>query len=76
MIRAAGTGPNGRRFLILGLEAGNLQRLLDGDPIRLDGRDYGVDVEIVIDYAPTKEAMIERLREAGVVLPPEKEWKR
>ena len=76
MIRALGTDANGRRFLMLGLEAGNIERLMDGCAIKIDCRPFGIDATLVIDYARTKADMIEKMREAGAVLPPEKDWKR
>lgn len=75
MIRYTATAPNGRRVIGLGLEAGNVERLMNGEPIFIKGESLGIPFDILIDYAATKNAMLERMRESGVVLPPEKEWK-
>lgn len=48
MIKARGTGPDGRTVLILGLSHGNLDRLRAGEPIQFDGAPYGYEGNIVI----------------------------
>lgn len=76
MIRYTATDKDGRRVIGLGLEAGNIERLMDGQPILVKGASISIPFDIIIDYAPTKAAMIEKLRAAGIVLPPEKDWKK
>lgn len=58
----------------LGLEAGNLDKLMAGHPIYIYGKDIGEAADILIFYGATKEVMIEEMRKAGAVLPPEDQW--
>ena len=57
MIKARGTGPDGRTVLILGLSHGNLDRLRANDPIQFDGAPYGFDGNIVIFAGKDEFAM-------------------
>ena len=66
---------NGRAIIWLGLEAGNVAYLQAGRPILIDGAALGLPVDIVIHYGETKELMIQQMREAGMTLPPEKDWR-
>lgn len=58
----------------LGLEAGNIEKLMGGQPIYIYGKDIGEPVDILIHYGATKERMVEDMKEAGAVLPPEDQW--
>lgn len=48
MIRAGFTTPDGRLVLLLGLSEENVRRMRAGSPVHVDGKDMGVDAEIVI----------------------------
>lgn len=70
------TSNKGNKKLIgLGLEAGNVEKLMNGQPIFVRGSDVGEVSDILIFYGATKEQMIEGIREAGAVLPPEEQWR-
>ena len=75
MIKWRAAGRKGRDLIGFGLEAGNVQELMDGKPMFIDGAPLGLHHDLFIHYGATKEAMIEELRENGLSLPPEKEWK-
>jgi hypothetical protein len=64
----------GKTLLGFGLEAGNVEKLMNGQPIYIYGKDIGEPVDILIHYGSTKEQMIEDMKEAGAVLPPEDQW--
>lgn len=66
MIRWYATTPDGRHTVGLGLEAGNIERLVDGRPILVRGETLGLPHDILIHYGATKLQMIEELREQGV----------
>jgi hypothetical protein len=53
-----------------------MQRLKKGYPVLIRAEDMGLPFDILIDYARTQEDGVERLKKAGVTLPPEAEWKR
>ena len=74
MIKFTGTRGD-RPYLVLCLEAGNLERLKEGPPIAVDGAKLGLPMDVVIDYAPTQEAMLEKLRATGLEIPPVDQWK-
>jgi hypothetical protein len=75
MIKWRGT-VNGKDTVGMCLEAGNMQRLKKGYPVLIRAEDMGLPFDILIDYARTQEDGVERLKKAGVKLPPEAEWKR
>jgi hypothetical protein len=76
MIKAMSTHRDGHHLLVFGLSEVNLQKLRQGQPIRIKLADMqaGND-EILIFYGTTEESAIELLRNAGVILPPREEWK-
>jgi hypothetical protein len=55
MMRAKGRTGDGRPLLIIGLEAGNIERLKDGKPIRFDMASHGIIGECIIVYGETAE---------------------
>lgn len=69
MIRWKSMQGNGRPLIGLGIEEGNVNRLKAGQPIMVDGRSLGIDVDIAIHYGATINDLIEQLRAAGVQLP-------
>lgn len=56
MMRAHGRTADGRPLLILGLEAGNIERLKLGQPIHFDMAPHGITGDCVIVYGETAEA--------------------
>lgn len=70
MIKAlTGLNRDGRRTVILGVDDRNVMRLCSGQPIRVDGRDMGLDVDILILHGPTYEDILAGLRKAGCEIP-------
>lgn len=65
---------SGKTLIGLGLEAGNIEKLMNGQPIYINGKDIGEAADILIHYGATKESIIEEMKKAGVVLPPEDQW--
>jgi hypothetical protein len=77
MIKFTANGPNGKTILGLGLQIENIKLLMDGKPIIIDGSKMEIgNIEIAIFYGTTQQEMINMLREGGIKLPPEEEWKR
>ena len=67
MIKAAGTDPmTGRKTVYLGLSFGNLERFyrkpLDSY-IRIEGAEFGLDVDVLIFSGPTEADMAAALTE-------------
>ena len=53
----------------LGLEAGNIDRLMAGKPIFIGGETVGLPgLEIIIHYGANHEAMIEEMENAGLII--------
>lgn len=64
MLKAVAT-INGRRTVMLGLSATNVERLRADQPIRIRGGTIGLDFDIVIDGGRgTEEQLLERWRAA------------
>lgn len=70
MLRATGIQTNGRKAVVLGIDAENVKRLQEGKPIHVDGASLGVPVDVMLFYGETNKHMLADLREAGVELPP------
>lgn len=66
---------NARVLVTMCLERKNIEKLLEGKPIRVYGEDLEVPFDIVIMFGEDKAAIIDDLRRMGVVLPPEDTWK-
>jgi hypothetical protein len=59
-----------RDTVILGLSRLNTERLLDNQPIRIQGADLGLPgINIIILAGDTEQSMLEDLRSIGVTLP-------
>jgi hypothetical protein len=69
MLKLAGTGRRGKRFVILGLSRMNCTKLLEGLPIHIHAEELGIGFDITIMAGETEEAMAQALRDAGVRLP-------
>jgi len=54
-MRASGKTGDGRPLLVIGLEAGNLDRLKAGKPIRFNMAAHGIIGECIIVYGETAE---------------------
>jgi hypothetical protein len=69
MIKAAFTGKDGKRTIILGLSDGNITKLKAGQPIPIDLTTFGLSGELLIMYGETEQAIVDELSEF-VDLPP------
>lgn len=59
MIKARGVRLNGRPYIWLGLEEGNIQRLKEGKPILFDMAEVGINnFDMLISYGKTQEEII------------------
>jgi len=64
MIKAMATGPDGKKILVIGLSFGNLDkfRAEPGDTyIRIDGRELGLPIDIMLISGETEAHMAETL---------------
>lgn len=68
MIRWRGNR-GGREVVGLGIEAGNVERLMNGEPILVKGETVGIPFDIFIHYGATSDALVSDLEEAGIRLP-------
>lgn len=60
----------GRPLLVIGLEAGNIDRLKRGQPIMFPSEQLEVPgFDIAIHYGDTKEDMVADLERHGVIVP-------
>jgi len=68
MIRAVGTQKDGRKLLILGVDAINLENLKAKNAILVRGTQFGINlpVDVLIMYGDTLEEVAEDLRKSGV----------
>lgn len=55
MLRAKGRTADGRPLIVMGLERGNIERLMAGRPISFDMRDQGIDGHCIIMFGETAE---------------------
>ena len=63
------TQPDGRPMLCIGLEAGNVERLKRGEPIKFPGEKLEMPgFDIFIHYGDTKEKMVADIEEAGITV--------
>lgn len=69
MIRALMTTKDGRPMLLLGIEAENVKRLKEGQPIHVNGREDDLPIDVVIMYGETLQDVLDDLVKAGVQLP-------
>jgi hypothetical protein len=70
VLKASFEGKDGRKIMLLGLEKANVTRLKEGHPIKFDAKEMtGTELDVIIFYEDTTELMVERLKEAGLVLP-------
>lgn len=69
MIKFKATGKEGREVIGLGFSAGNLDRLLAGDPVLIRGEDWNTPFDILIFAAATEQALTDELTKHGVVGP-------
>lgn len=66
MFKARGDLQDGRPAIIIGLEAGNVERLKQGKPIAFDLKELGLVGMVMIVYGETKETIYAELVAAGV----------
>ena len=60
---------NGRPLLILGLSGENMTRLMADEPIKFDARQLGLDIEVLIVGGRTEDAILQQLRQVGLIGP-------
>jgi hypothetical protein len=67
MLRALGNA-NGRKFLILGVDKANVEKLMAKKPIIVRGNEFGLDlsIDVVIMYGDTLEEVAKELRDNGI----------
>lgn len=68
MIRAKMQGKE-REIVFLGLSFENLNRLREGQPIMVRGKELGLDVDITIHADKDEKTILDSLRAAGMNLP-------
>jgi hypothetical protein len=72
MIKAAGKTGDGKPLLFLGLSGENVTRLAAGEPIHIPARhvaELGLpEMEIIINYGRTEQAIVDDLAANGVPL--------
>lgn len=60
----------GKEHVIIGLSKRNIELLMQGKPIIFEGSEVGVPgKKFLIFYGVTEDAILDDLREAGIVLP-------
>lgn len=69
MIRAVMRGQKGQ-IAFLGIDASNLRRLQEGNPIFVEGAPLGLPVDIMIHYRENMQDIIDELKAGGIELPP------
>lgn len=65
MIKASGATGGGRKLMVLGLSRANTERLLDNQPIRFDGKEFGFDGDVLILGGETEADIVQDLRVLG-----------
>jgi hypothetical protein len=61
--------PTGRPLLVIGLEAGNIERLKRGQPIMFPAEQLEMQgFDIAIQYGDTKEAMVAEMEAHGLTI--------
>lgn len=68
MIKATGER-DGRPFLLLGIDAENVMRLKDGQPILVRKDEVGTSHDVLIMYGATARDIIRELKSYGINLP-------
>jgi hypothetical protein len=66
MVRGSGMY-KGRKLVLLGLSAKNLELLKEGRPMHIDLRDEGVDAAVYICYGETEQDIVAELQTEGGV---------
>jgi hypothetical protein len=69
MIKALGQRPNGRRVVILGLSARNLELLDAKKPITVDLSIFGIDAELLVMTGTTEAAIAVEIMASGAAHP-------
>jgi hypothetical protein len=71
MIRATGTA-KGRKFLLLGVDRENINRLTAGKPIIVRAESLDLERDVMIVFGETLQDVADQLEKAGFNLPPGK----
>jgi hypothetical protein len=69
MIKFAAT-KNGRTLMGLGLARRNIELLMAGKPILVDGEKLNLPFDVMILYGETEMTIVDELKAVGVELPP------
>ncbi|EHK56862.1 hypothetical protein [Allomesorhizobium alhagi] len=59
----------GQEVVGIGLEAGNIERLMNGEPVRVPAASMGLPFDILIHYGRDKDALVAELESLGAPLP-------
>lgn len=70
MLKALVHRPKSGNLLVLGLDAENVKRLQDGQPIVFDARIFGAPMDISIVVGTTLDDIRNDLKVVGIDLPP------
>lgn len=65
MIKATGTRADGTPVLIIGVSEANVQEMKKGRPLRCDGSEVNLDIDVVVIYGETEESLVDDLRSIG-----------
>lgn len=78
MLKAIAIQEDGRKVVILGIDARNVRRMKEGDPIHVKGEELGLTEikSIVIAYGETMDALVGEMRAHGMPIPTAAEMRR
>lgn len=66
MLRLRGRRPDGREFLLLGLDKENIRRLTDKKPIWIKGETVQMEFDVLIMYGETLQDVTDDLAKRGL----------
>jgi hypothetical protein len=69
MIRIVGHGKEGQKFVLLGVDRENINRLTSGKPIFCKGSSIGLEFDISIIFAETLQELSDQLAAGGMTFP-------
>jgi hypothetical protein len=74
VIRATITSPStGKRTLLLGVDRENMNRLMAGQPIYVEGKPLNLGFDVAIVFGESLQNVVEEMQKAGIHFPPSKE---
>ncbi len=71
MLKWTASRRSGRKVIGLGLTAENVDLLMQGKPIMIDGAKMGLPFDIAVHYGATVQTLIDDLDEQGITVGPE-----